>query len=512
MAAVMVVLLVMGLVFLGFVLLIGGAVGETEIAAAADEEFCDGVSPPVVGGQAVHPMTGAYTVNSEFGVRVHPITGERVLHAGIDLAHTQAGRTVAAVLDGVVTQAQLTPSGGNVVAIDHGGGLGSRYLHLDRLDVEAGQEVTAGEAVGIEGNTGRSTGRHLHFEVLREGKPIDPRGWLTSQGFVVPAVGSGVAPVPAPPTPPMAGSGSAEPARSTTAAVVPASVQVPGYDAEQLRNAGYIVAAGQELDLGQWEITVAVMTAMGESSLYNIDYGDEAGPDSRGLFQQRDSWGTLQERMHPPTAARFFFEALVQVPGYRDLAPTIAANRVQRNADPFHYVPYWPDAGRIVAAITGDDDFLRDLPPAGDLPVDGCVPPGGTSPGPIGECPATGSPAEAGLTEPTLYMMRCGFEAYPVPVMYGVGDRPSLPTSDHPHGRAVDFALADYRTPEGNAYGWEMSHWLVEHAAELEIKYVIFDMKVWRPDSGWGPYTQYGPNPPNDSLAHRDHVHVSVNG
>lgn len=212
--------------------------------------------------------------------------------------------------------------------------------------------------------------------------------------------------------------------------------------------------------------------------------------------------------MNPPVAAGMFYDALVQVAGYEELAPTIAAHRVQRNADPFHYAPHWASAGRVVAAILGDDDFLRDLPPYGDIPPGGCLPPGGT-PGPIGECPASGSPAEVGLSTQTLHLLRCTYEAYPVPAMYGVGERPG--PSDHPSGHAVDFALADYRSPEGNGYGWELSHWVVGNAQELDVKYVIFDMKIWTPTQGWEPYTRYGEDP-DDTLAHRDHVHVSVNG
>ena len=93
-----------------------------------------------------------------------------------------------------------------------------------------------------------------------------------------------------------------------------------------------------EIPSGQ---TVAVMTAMGESSLINVDHGDAAGPDSRGLFQQRDNgaWGTYADRMNPQTAATNFYTALLRVEGWETLPPTIAAHRVQRNADPNHYAP-----------------------------------------------------------------------------------------------------------------------------------------------------------------------------
>lgn len=507
-AGITVAVMFAGGLFLGLVLMLSGSAGDEEEYYAAAQDLCPGVAPGVVvPGQAVHPMTGLYRTTSEYGWRADPFTGARSLHGGIDFQHVQPGQPVAAVLDGVVTQSTQDTVGGygNYVEVDHGGGLVTRYAHLRDRGVSVGQEVAAGERVGIEGTTGRSTGDHLHFEVRQDGQSTDPRVWLTEAGMSIPAVGED--PV-APGQPAQPGPVPTQKVSSPAASGGTMPPEIGGYSGEQLVNAGHIVQAGLDRGLDEWELSVAVMTAIGESSLVNIDYGDEAGPDSRGLFQQRSSWGTEEQRMHPPTAAGFFYDALVEVPGYRDLAPTIAAHRTQRNADPFHYEQHWPTAARIVAAITGDDDFLKDLPPGGGDPPGGCLPPGTAPSGPIGQCPPSGSPAETGLTEDTVYLLRCTYEAYPVPVMYGLGSRGNA-FSDHPFGRAVDFALTDYRSPQGNRYGWELAHWVVGHADELNVKYVIFDMQIWTPESGWGPYTQYGDDP-GDSLAHRDHVHVSV--
>lgn len=509
-AGVTVLALFVGGLFLGLVLMLSGSAGDEEEYYAAQEEICPGVAPRATPGQIRHPMTGTYRTTSDYGWRVDPFTGARSLHGGIDFQHVQSGQPVIAALDGMVVQSLMDPTTGygNYVDIDHGGGLVTRYAHLQERSVTKGQEISAGEQVGIEGTTGRSTGDHLHFEVRQDGQATDPRGWLTEAGMTIPPVGGDPVPPGSPvdPGPPEV--------ETTTASVASTGgtspVEIGGYSGEQLVNAGHIIQAGLDRGLDEWELSVAVMTAIGESSLVNIDYGDEAGPDSRGLFQQRASWGTEEQRMHPPTAAGFFYDALVEVPGYRDLAPTIAAHRTQRNADPFHYQQHWQTAARIVAEITGDDDFLKDLPPGGGDPGGGCLPPGVEPVGPIGQCPATSSPAEAGLSEEALYLLRCTYEAHPVPVMYGVGARAN-PNSDHPAGRAVDFAIADYRSPEGNRYGWELAHWVVGHAGELDVKYVIFDMQIWTPEGGWGPYTEYGQDP-GDSLAHRDHVHVSVLG
>jgi hypothetical protein len=127
------------------------------------------------------------------------------------------------------------------------------------------------------------------------------------------------------------------------------------YSGDQLVNAAAIMNAGAALGVNVQGQTVAVMTAMGESSLVNIEYGDLAGPDSRGLFQQRDTWGTLAQRMNPVEAAGFFYQRLVKVPNWETLTPTAAAHAVQINADPDHYTPYYSDAQAVVAALAGGD-------------------------------------------------------------------------------------------------------------------------------------------------------------
>ena len=127
---------------------------------------------------------------------------------------------------------------------------------------------------------------------------------------------------------------------------------------EQIRNASAIVSAGKALNVTQRGQTIAVMTAMGESGLTTIDHGDTAGPDSRGLFQQRDSWGTKTQRMDPGATAELFYSALLRVDGWAVLEPTIAAHRVQRNADPNHYAKFWDEAVHVVASITGQSPAM----------------------------------------------------------------------------------------------------------------------------------------------------------
>jgi len=129
---------------------------------------------------------------------------------------------------------------------------------------------------------------------------------------------------------------------------------VAGYSGQQLVNAAQIMNAGAAMGLSVRDQTIGVMTAMGESTLRVLDHGDVVGPDSRGLFQQRDNgaWGTYADRMDPYRSATSFFRVLAGVDGRDDMAPTRVANRVQRNADPDHYTRWWQPAVAVVDALT----------------------------------------------------------------------------------------------------------------------------------------------------------------
>ena len=133
-----------------------------------------------------------------------------------------------------------------------------------------------------------------------------------------------------------------------------AAAPVAGYGGVQLQNAAHIINAAQALGMDRVAEVIGVMTAMGESGLKVLDNGDTAGPDSRGLFQQRanGAWGSYADRMDPTISATNFFKALQNVSGWEQLDPTIAAHRVQGNADPFYYTPYYQPADQVVTALT----------------------------------------------------------------------------------------------------------------------------------------------------------------
>lgn len=117
-------------------------------------------------------------LSSAYGNRIDPITGQPAWHAGIDFAGSQ-GSDVIAVASGVVVFADRRDGYGNMVEIHHGNGITSRYGHHDKLLVKAGQIVKKGDVIGLMGNSGRSTGPHVHFEVLRNGRNIDPSRFVS---------------------------------------------------------------------------------------------------------------------------------------------------------------------------------------------------------------------------------------------------------------------------------------------------------------------------------------------
>ncbi len=112
-------------------------------------------------------------ISSYFGVRTDPFTGRKEMHKGLDLAG-KMGSEILAVADGVVTWAGKRYGYGNLVEINHGNGYATRYGHNRRILVKPGEVVHRGQVIALMGSTGRSTGPHVHFEVLARGRQIDP--------------------------------------------------------------------------------------------------------------------------------------------------------------------------------------------------------------------------------------------------------------------------------------------------------------------------------------------------
>jgi murein DD-endopeptidase MepM/ murein hydrolase activator NlpD len=116
-------------------------------------------------------------VTSDFGHRIDPYTADRVLHGGLDIAAPH-GKDVLAPADGTVVFSGYEGGYGNVVVVDHGYGIKTRYGHLAQITVKAGERVKRREKLGTVGNTGRSTGPHLHYEVRVNGIAQNPRKFI----------------------------------------------------------------------------------------------------------------------------------------------------------------------------------------------------------------------------------------------------------------------------------------------------------------------------------------------
>jgi murein DD-endopeptidase MepM/ murein hydrolase activator NlpD len=123
------------------------------------------------------PLKGDMEQTSSFGYRVDPFTRGMALHTGLDL-RDEAGSGVRATAAGKVTMAEWYGGYGNLVEIDHGSGIATRYGHLSAILVEEGQQVEVGTIIGRVGSTGRSTGPHLHYETRIDGQPVDPLRYL----------------------------------------------------------------------------------------------------------------------------------------------------------------------------------------------------------------------------------------------------------------------------------------------------------------------------------------------
>ena len=125
-----------------------------------------------------HPVA-AGNLGSSFGWRIDPINGGSALHTGLDF-QASTGVPIVAAAGGVVVTQEFHPAYGNMVELDHGNDLITRYAHASQVFVKKGDLVKRGKKIAEVGTTGRSTGPHLHFEVLVQGVPQDPQKFLTA--------------------------------------------------------------------------------------------------------------------------------------------------------------------------------------------------------------------------------------------------------------------------------------------------------------------------------------------
>ena len=135
------------------------------------------ISEDYIGGAMIWPVPGYTGITSKFGMRVHPITGAYKLHTGVDVGAPMGASFVAAA-NGIVSKATFNSAYGNMVIIDHGGGVQTLYAHGSEIVAQVGQTVAAGDEILKVGSTGYSTGPHAHFEIRINGQTVNPLDFL----------------------------------------------------------------------------------------------------------------------------------------------------------------------------------------------------------------------------------------------------------------------------------------------------------------------------------------------
>ncbi|MGX1881072.1 heavy metal transporter [Streptomyces sp. NPDC055287] len=236
---------------------------------------------------------------------------------------------------------------------------------------------------------------------------------------------------------------------------------------EQAVNAATISAVGTSRGLPERAVTIALATALQESALRNIKYGDR---DSLGLFQQRPSqgWGTQKQILDPGYSAEKFYEHLEKVPGYSRLPLTVAAQRVQRSGFPQAYAKHEPDAALLAAALTGRAPASltcsapRDAQPGKPADVRAALI-RDFGPDVLPKAQTGGSRDKAGA----------GVAAGTAGAAAKLSSTPATVTVPVPAEAAGAGGTV------GDRRGWELAHWAVAHAAALHIEEVAYAGRVW---------------------------------
>lgn len=149
----------------------------SEIEAEIKLLALNSISEDYIGGAMIWPIPGYTQITSKYGMRVHPITGAYKLHTGMDVG-APTGASFVASANGIVTKATYNSAYGNMVIIDHGGGVQTLYAHGSEIIAQVGQIVSKGTEVLKVGSTGYSTGPHAHFEIRINGQTVNPQEYL----------------------------------------------------------------------------------------------------------------------------------------------------------------------------------------------------------------------------------------------------------------------------------------------------------------------------------------------
>lgn len=144
----------------------------------------DQLEQAMVAIPSAKPVSLAVSLTSGFGVRSDPFRGGAAMHAGVDIPGP-IGTPIYATADGIVGRTGWVGGYGNLVEIDHGKGIQTRYGHLSSIVATAGSRVKRGQLIGLMGSTGRSTGSHLHYEVRLDGRAVNPTPFLRTDGYLL---------------------------------------------------------------------------------------------------------------------------------------------------------------------------------------------------------------------------------------------------------------------------------------------------------------------------------------
>lgn len=147
------------------------------------KKFDGGTQTSVVAIPSVQPVT-RLQFTSNFGIRSDPFQGTARMHAGVDISGP-VGTPIFATADGIIAHADRQGGYGNLVEVNHGKGIATRYGHLSKILVADGARVTRGQLIGLMGSTGRSTGSHLHYEVRIDGHAVNPVPFLTTADYLL---------------------------------------------------------------------------------------------------------------------------------------------------------------------------------------------------------------------------------------------------------------------------------------------------------------------------------------
>lgn len=327
-----------------------------------------GQAPSGGDGKYVVPMAGVIT--SPYGRRDNPLgTGGDAddalnFHRGVDIAGVPEGTPFYAAASGTVKSVDYGgPDGGNGIIISGDDGVEYWYWHAatGTSKVRQGQHVEAGTELAGAGQTGLASGVHLHFEIHVNGQHTDPVPFMKERGITLGQGGD------------QSGGGQHKDGggdkkeqkkqENQSVETVSANGGRITWSPEQMKNAATIVSVAKQRGLSERGMIIALMTALQESTLNNLDHGDR---DSVGLFQQRPSqgWGSKDQIMNPEYATNAFIggqkgefhqRGLLDVKGWESLELGEAAQQVQRSAYPAEYTKWEATAREIYEHVKDAD-------------------------------------------------------------------------------------------------------------------------------------------------------------